>query len=277
MINWFPGHMKKAFDIIKQKQSLFDMFLIVLDSRIPISSYNHEFDKIAPQKPRIFVFTKTDLTNLNRFNELKKLYNNENDILVSVNLKNASKSYQLITKAIKKVTMNIAKKNLKKGYNTPPPKIGVLGVPNSGKSTLINILAQQKVAKVGNEAGITRSEQWVNCKDQFFVLDTPGLLWPKFENQDIAIKLAIIGSIKKDSIDLKEFVYEAYKLVSKYKPEALNFLNLEASEDEEKIYENIITLARMKKYINNDKQVQFNQVYVFLVNYFKNLNNVIYD
>ncbi|QJR44003.1 ribosome biogenesis GTPase YlqF [Mycoplasma miroungirhinis] len=277
MINWFPGHMKKAFDIIKQKESLFDMFLIVLDSRVPISSYNYEFDKIAPHKPRIFVFSKTDLTNLNRFNELKQHYNNENDILVSVNLKNVNKSYNVLIQAIKKVTNNISKQNLKKGYKTPPPKIGVLGIPNSGKSTLINILAQQKVAKVGNEAGITRREQWINCKDQFFVLDTPGLLWPKFDNQDTAIKLAIIGSIKKDSIDLKEFTYEAYKLVSKYKPQVFKDLNLEVAESEEKIYENIILLARNKKFINNDKTIQFHRVYVFLVNYFKNLDNVIYD
>ncbi|MGX9340736.1 ribosome biogenesis GTPase YlqF [Mycoplasma sp. 4044] len=276
MINWFPGHMKKAFDQIKQKEKLFDVFIIVLDARCPISSYNAEFDKISPHKKRIFAFTKIDLVDKNRFNQVVKSFNNPNDEIVFLNLKDNNKSYNVLTKVIKKIYTQ-KQQNTKKGFKVPPLKIGVLGVPNSGKSTLINILAKSKVAKVGNEAGITRSEQWVNCNNEFIVLDTPGLLWPKFDDQMQAVKLAVIGSIKKEALDLKDFCYEAYRLVSQYKPQALEALDLEASQEDEIIYNNIIQLARQKNFLDKNKQVLFTETYNFLINYFRNLKNIIYD
>ncbi|MBN0919287.1 ribosome biogenesis GTPase YlqF [[Mycoplasma] gypis] len=276
MFNWFPGHMKKAFDQIKQKEKLFDVFVIVLDSRCPISSYNAEFDKISPHKKRIFVFTKIDLTNKTRFKEIIQQFNNPNDEVVALNLKDSNKSYNAMVKVINKIHKQKQAK-LQKGFKVPPLKIGVMGVPNSGKSTLINILAKSKVAKVGNEAGVTRSEQWVNCNNQFLVLDTPGLLWPKLDDQSQATKLAVIGSIKKESIDLKDLCYESYKLVSQYSPEAIEKLNLQPAQSDEEVYNNLILLARNKHFLDKNKQIIFNDVYNFLVNYFKNLKNVIYD
>ncbi|QJG67068.1 ribosome biogenesis GTPase YlqF [Mycoplasma phocoenae] len=277
MINWFPGHMKKTFDIIKQKEKLFDVFIIVLDSRCPISSYNYEFDKIAPNKKRIFVFTKIDMTNKNRFQELMKQYNNPKDEILALNLKNAAKSQSQLHKVIKKIYNQKNKINAAKGYKTPPLKIGVLGVPNAGKSTLINILAKSKVAKVRNEAGVTRSEQWINCNNEYMLLDTPGLLWPKFDDQSTAVKLAIIGSIKTESLDQKNLVYESYKLISQFKPDSLTKLGLVPTEDEIKIYDNIIELARKLKHLDKNKQIIINDTYKYLMNYFKNLTDIIYD
>ncbi|MGY6171969.1 ribosome biogenesis GTPase YlqF [Candidatus Mycoplasma pogonae] len=266
--------MAKAMKQIKEKQSLADLFIIVLDARAPISTYNAEFDDIVPSKPRLFVITKVDLADANKLNAITQRFNSVNSKTILVNLKkNVSKAKLL--KMIQQMLEEKKQRDLKKGLLKPRLRIFVMGVPNSGKSTLINLLANSKT-KVGNMPGITRSQQWINC-GEFQLLDTPGILWPKFDDQLVAIKLAIIGSISFDAIANKEFFDESYRLLSKYYPEKLTLLGLEPANNEVAIYNNLYKLCSLKNMFLNNHQPDTKKAIEWFRNYVKDLKNVTYD
>ncbi|BAP39770.1 putative GTP binding protein [Metamycoplasma canadense] len=274
MIHWFPGHMAKQFRLLQEKQKLFDLFIVVMDSRIPKSSFNEEIFKIINNKPILFVFNKSDKGNLNLLKPFIKNYEKRGQVIVT-NLKNKD-GYKKINYALNKEYIKFKAKNEAKGKLTPPLKCVILGVPNVGKSTLINTMAKSKSTKVGAIAGITRSEQWINCKN-YMLLDTPGLLMPKIESDEVGAKLAIVGSIRQEAIDINELILALYRLMSKYYPQKLNEINLDATFSEEEIFENL------NKYAKNNNLLLKNNVYDvkkginMLINYFKNMNNVIFD
>ncbi|WGI36730.1 ribosome biogenesis GTPase YlqF [Mesomycoplasma lagogenitalium] len=275
MIQWFPGHMAKAIRQIKEKQVLVDLFLIVLDGRAPISSYNEEFDKIAPEKPRLFVITKSDMADKNKINTiLKRFENNSSSKAILVNLKeNISK--KIILKSINHLLENKRKKDMEKGFLKPRLRVFVVGVPNSGKSTLINLIASAKT-KVGDMPGVTKGQQWINAGD-FQLLDTPGILWPKFDDQLIGIKLAIIGSIKPDIIPKKDFFNFGYKLLSQYYPEKILKLGLEPAIDETEIYNNLYKLGKLKLFLTKNNQPDLEKTMQWFIIYLRKLTNVTYD
>ncbi|WP_245391246.1 ribosome biogenesis GTPase YlqF [Metamycoplasma canadense] len=266
--------MAKQFRLLQEKQKLFDLFIVVMDSRIPKSSFNEEIFKIINNKPILFVFNKSDKGNLNLLKPFIKNYEKRGQVIVT-NLKNKD-GYKKINYALNKEYIKFKAKNEAKGKLTPPLKCVILGVPNVGKSTLINTMAKSKSTKVGAIAGITRSEQWINCKN-YMLLDTPGLLMPKIESDEVGAKLAIVGSIRQEAIDINELILALYRLMSKYYPQKLNEINLDATFSEEEIFENL------NKYAKNNNLLLKNNVYDvkkginMLINYFKNMNNVIFD
>ena len=244
--------MAKALRQIQEKQTLADLFIVVLDARAPISSYNEEFDSIAPQKPRLFVVTKTDLADSKKLDRIQQRFNHENDSVIFTNLlKNVNR--KKIQNIANELLEPKRKKDMKSGLLKPRLRAIVVGVPNSGKSTLINLLAAKRSAKVGNMPGVTKGQQWVNT-GTLQLLDTPGILWPKFEDELTGIKLAIIGSIKTDIIPQQELFNEGYKLLTKYYPNKLELLNLEPTADENKIYSNLIKLCMDKKFLLHGNQ-----------------------
>ncbi|RMA78638.1 ribosome biogenesis GTPase A [Metamycoplasma subdolum] len=273
MINWFPGHMAKQFRLLKEKQKLFDLFIILLDSRLPLSSFNPEIFEIAKNKKILFIFNKIDLTNLTRLKQITNQYKEKGEVILT-NLKSKD-AFAKINSIINKYYLESKKRNDLKNKLTPPLKCVVVGMPNVGKSTLINLLKKSKVAKVGAMAGVTRSEQWINCKN-YMLLDTPGLLMPKIEG-DIGPKLALVGSISKDAISLNEFIVEIYKVVSKYFPEKIEEIKLKPSFSEEEIYEQIYEHAKNSNFLLKGNELDFNKSANNLINYFSNLTNVIYD
>ncbi|OYD27072.1 ribosome biogenesis GTPase A [Mycoplasma testudineum] len=239
-INWYPGHMAKALRQLKEKAVICDLFIVVLDSRAPISTYNDIFDKIEPNKPRLFIFSKSDLGDKSKIEKLKNRFSSKDNLLV-LNLKKEN-SKKIILSSVEKLLAPKRLKDKKKGLLKPRLRIFVIGVPNSGKSTLINILSPNKKVKIGNMPGITKSQQWINIGD-YQLLDTPGMLWPKFDDQLIAIKLMIIGSIKKDVISINELFETSFKLVSKYYPEKIKELNLTPCLKSVEIYNELVKLA----------------------------------
>ncbi|WP_369086074.1 ribosome biogenesis GTPase YlqF [Metamycoplasma spumans] len=274
MIHWFPGHMAKEFKSLKEKQKLFDLFIIILDSRIPVSSFNPEIYKIANNKPILFIFNKSDKTDKSKLDEFIKQYEKRGKVIIT-NLKSKT-AYNKINSALNSCFLELKKKNQAKGKLTPSLKCVVVGVPNVGKSTFINLMAKSKVAKVGAIAGITRSEQWINCKN-YLLLDTPGLLMPKIENDQVGAKLAIVGSIRQEALNQNELIQEIYRLVSNYYPDRLTKINLEPAFEEIDILNNIAKYASDNNLLLKNSVLDTNKATNMLISYFKNLDNVIYD
>lgn len=267
--------MAKALNQIKEKQSLADIFIITLDARAPLSSYNEEFDHISPTKPRLFVITKKDLGDKNKLDQIKSKFNNKNDCVLILSLK-AKSSQKKILQAANKLLEEKRQKDLAKGLLKPRLRAIVIGVPNSGKSTLINLLANKASAKVGNMPGVTRGQQWINA-GEIQLLDTPGILWPKFEDELIGVKLAIIGSIKMDVIPKDEIFNEGFKLLSKYYPEKISDLGLVPAKDEKEIYSQKVLLAKNKNFLMPGSKLDLDKAHRFFIKYLRDLKGVTYD
>ncbi len=275
MIQWFPGHMAKALNQLKEKQKLADLFIIVLDSRAPISTYNAEFDDIAPSKPRLFVITKKDYGDEAKLSSIVSHYKKDGDDCIVVNLKSKSSGNKIVKKA-EQMLKEKHERDVKKGILKPRLRAFVVGVPNAGKSTLINTLAKKASTKVGNMPGVTKGQQWVNA-GKIQLLDTPGILWPKFQDEEIGVKLAIIGSIKTDIIPTQELVYAGYRLLSKFYPNKLEVLELKPVSENKDIYNEMNAFCIRKKFIMSGDRPDFNKANKWFINYLRDLKGVTYD
>lgn len=210
-INWYPGHMKKTMDNIKSSLKLVDVVLEIVDARFPIASRNPLLDEVVGDKPRVVLLNKMDLGDENKNKEWLYYFKNkgyEALLIDSVKGTNLNKieniSRQLLTEKFKK----LEEKNL----DLKRVRAMIVGIPNVGKSTLINRIAKRKSAKVGNRPGVTRQNQWIKTGKDFELLDTPGVLWPKFESEEIGLDLAFTGAIKDEIMDVETL---AFKLIEK--------------------------------------------------------------
>ncbi|WP_406617092.1 ribosome biogenesis GTPase YlqF [Mycoplasmopsis adleri] len=277
LINWYPGHMAKALKEIKENANIADIFLIVLDARCPISSYNEDFNAIAPQKPRLFIITKSDLMDKSKKDMIQKRFGNET--LLWLDLRNP-KSKKIILEKINKLLKAKIDRDKAKGLLVSRIKVFVMGVPNAGKSTLINLMSGKKSLKVANYPGVTRDKKWV-AVDNIFFMDTPGILLPKLSDQEAAAKLAMIGSIET-KIFPQKFLFENFlKIMAKYYPEKLiETFHIDPKDlenlDEYKTHNIIVHIANEFGFKQNNK-IEFNKVYTFFLNWIKNLKNITLD
>lgn len=224
-IQWYPGHMTKAKRMMQENIKLVDVIIELIDARVPISSRNPDMDNITRNKPRIIVLNKIDLADRNKTEEFIKWYENQGASVVLVNSKNGKGINQVISKTYELCKEKI-ERNKKRGLINKPVRAMVAGIPNVGKSTFINKLVGKASAKTGNRPGVTKGKQWIKLKKDMELLDTPGILWPKFEDEQVGINLALIGSIKDDILNIEElalilieFLKDGYKeqLVNRYK------------------------------------------------------------
>lgn len=213
-INWFPGHMTKALREMEEEAKNVDMIIYVLDARAPKSCVNPEFIKIIGNKPILYVLNKADMVEEQDLKPFLPYFKKPNTEAV---LLDSTKSGAI--KQIEPIMVDLCKEKLEK-YRQKGFKINlramVLGVPNSGKSTLINNLCGAKKTITGNRAGVTRGKQWLALKNGFEVLDTPGTLYPNITNQQIALNLAFIGSIKNEVVDINELAVDFLNFCKKH-------------------------------------------------------------
>lgn len=225
-INWFPGHMAKATREIKEKLNLVDMVIELCDARAPIASINPVVKELVNNKYYLKVMTKIDLADEKESLIYKTKFESVGIPCVFVNLNN-KESIKPITAKIKEVARPIIEKDLKRGLKPRNIRVMIVGIPNVGKSTLINLLAKRKSAPVGNMPGFTRAQKWVHC-DGFDLLDTPGILWPNLTENNSGIKLALIGCIKEDILPREDLVkYALNYLNDNYKEVLYNKYNIE--------------------------------------------------
>lgn len=241
-INWYPGHMKKTKDLIKENLKLIDVVLEVVDARIPISSKNPDIIKLAQSKKRIIVLNKSDLVTKEELMKWKEYFKNEKlaDEVVELSAETGFNVKQLYA-AIEKVSKEKKQKLLEKGLKKVNIRIVVLGIPNVGKSRLINRIVGKNSAGVGNKPGFTKGKQWVKIKEGVELLDTPGILWPKFESQEVGMKLAITGAIRDEILPIEDVACEFIKKIINFgKWEVLKQRYKLLDTDRDKIMEKIL-------------------------------------
>ena len=230
-INWYPGHMAKTKREIKEKIDLIDIVFEVVDARIPYSSKNKELEEMTKGKPRVIVMTKIDLCDNDKTNKWIKYYEDKNYIVVPMDLINNSNT-KIIFDKIKPLIDDINKKRISKGLKPRRARILVMGVPNTGKSTLINRLVGKKSTNVGNRPGVTKSLEWIRINDKVELLDTPGILWPKLNDEVVAHNLASMTAIKEEVLDSEDLaIYIINKMLSDYPDNLKNRYNITNTED----------------------------------------------
>lgn len=224
-INWYPGHMAKTKRQITEDLKLVDVVIELLDARIPISSQNPDISELLKNKKRIVVLNKTDLADENETKKWEKYFNDQNIATIQVD-SNKGKGTNQVTKIIENLMKDELEIHNSKGRIRKTIRVMIVGIPNVGKSSFINRISKKTTMTVGNRPGVTRQKQWIRIGNQIELLDTPGVLWPKFQSATVGLNLAYTGSIKDDVLDKIEVAYylikyldENYKknLYEKYK------------------------------------------------------------
>lgn len=216
-IQWFPGHMAKAKREISEKMKLIDIVIELVDARAPYSSKNPLFNGIVNNKPRLIVLTKEDLADGQATSQWLDYYREKGYYAMSVNLKNFNEYKKIIT-VCKDILKEKMAREAKKGLKPRAMRAMVLGIPNVGKSTFINRLAKRKATITGNRPGVTKAQQIIKIDKDFELFDTPGVLWPKFENENVARNIALIGSIKQQILPREDLFQYAIEYLVKYYP-----------------------------------------------------------
>lgn len=230
-ISWYPGHMAKTKREIKEKIDLIDIVFEVVDARIPYSSKNKEIEEMTKGKPRVIVMTKIDLCDSGKTNKWIKYYEDKDYIVIPIDLIN-NPNTKIIFDKIKPLVDEVNNKRKSKGLKERKARILIMGVPNVGKSTLINRLVGRKATNVGNRPGVTKNLEWIRINDKVELLDTPGILWPKLDEEEVAYNLASMTAIKEEVLDSEDIaIYIIKKLLSDYPDNIINRYSLTKIED----------------------------------------------
>lgn len=220
-IQWFPGHMAKARREVTEKLKLVDIIFELLDARIPLSSRNPMIDEITQHKPRLVLLNKADMADPAITNEWVSYFAEKGIRALPIN-SHAGEGMKTIVSAAKEILQEKFDRMRSKGVINPRAiRAMIVGIPNVGKSTLINRLANKNIAKTGNTPGVTKSQQWIKVGKELELLDTPGILWPKFEDQEVGLKLAVTGAIKDTILNLEDLAVYALRMLEKRYPERL--------------------------------------------------------
>ena len=231
-IQWFPGHMSKARRQVQENIKFVDFVTILVDARLPLSSQNPMLTKIVGDKPKLLILNKADLADPVRIKECQSYFESQEIPTLSINSKEQS-AVKKVTDAAKKLMADKLARQKERGIRIETLRTMIIGIPNAGKSTLMNRLAGKKIAVVGNKPGVTKGQQWLKSNKDLEILDTPGILWPKFEDETVALKLALTGAIKDNLLPMDEVTIFGLNYFKEHYPEELTarFKQLDLSQE----------------------------------------------
>ena len=266
-INWYPGHMKKTKEMVQNNLKLVDVVIELLDARIPLSSKNPEIDKLAHNKHRVVVLNKSDLSDRAKLNKWISYYQSKGIKAIPVDTLKGS-GVNKIVEECKNVTKEKMDALKEKGRKERAIRVMIVGVPNVGKSSLINKLTGRKSTQTGDRPGVTKGKQWVRLKGNLELLDTPGILWPKFEDQKIALNLAFTRAIKDEILDIDTLGLKFIEKMSDIEPEKLKARYKLDSLGEEPL-ETMEMIGRKRGFILGRNELDYTRIAKTVLNEFR--------
>ena len=220
IIQWFPGHMSKARRQVQENLKFVDFVTVLVDARLPLSSQNPMLTKIVGEKPKLMILNKVDLADPVATKEWQDYFESQGIKTLAINSKEQS-TVKKVTDAAKSLMADKIARQKERGIQIETLRTMIIGIPNAGKSTLMNRLAGKKIAVVGNKPGVTKGQQWLKTNKDLEILDTPGILWPKFEDEEVALKLALTGAIKDQLLPMDEVTIFGLNYFKKHYPKEL--------------------------------------------------------
>ena len=263
---WYPGHMTKARRQMLEDIKLIDIVIELVDARIPISSRNPDIDELGKNKYRLILLNKYDLADKAKSDAWTAYFKEKGFFVVGLDArtKNAMKQ---VTTVIMEACKEKIERDRKRGIKNRPVRAMVVGIPNVGKSTFINSYAGKAVTKTGNKPGVTKGKQWIRPNNQVELLDTPGILWPKFEDQTVGLKLALIGSIKDEILNVDELAIELIKILKIQYPGVLkNRYEVDETKGDTEI---LMDIAENRKCISKGNELDYSKAAGLLIDEFR--------
>lgn len=264
---WYPGHMTKAKRMMQENIKLIDLVIELVDARIPLSSRNPDIDELGKNKARLVLLNKADLAEDKWNDAWAEYFKKKGFSVVKVNSRKGG-GIKSIQGVIREACAEKIERDRKRGILNRPVRAMVVGIPNVGKSTFINALAGKACAKTGNKPGVTKGKQWIRLNKQVELLDTPGILWPKFEDQEVGLKLAFIGSIKDEVLQTEELAAELIHFLRTAYPEVLaDKYDIEMDEDD---YIVLNRIAKSRNCIVRGNELDTEKAALLLLDDFRN-------
>lgn len=276
-IQWFPGHMAKARREVTEKLKLVDIIFELVDARLPLSSRNPMIDQVIQLKPRLIILNKMDMADEIETKKWIRYFEEQGTRAVAINSLEG-RGLQLVTKVSKEILAEKWNRMIAKGIKPRAIRAMIVGIPNVGKSTLINRLSKKSLAKTGNMPGVTKAQQWIKVGKEIELLDTPGILWPKFEDPETGLKLAVTGAIKDSVIQMQELAIYALKFLEERYPERLQERYGIDHVDEE-IVNTFNHIAKKRRFVAHDGEVDYEMTAEAIVRDIRNqhLGKVTFD
>ena len=265
-VQWFPGHMAKTRRLIKENLKLVDVVIELTDARLPLSSRNPEIDSIVGNKPRITVLNKCDIAD-EKANSAWLEYFDKKGIKAFLADSQTGKGFSALSPAIDTVLKDKFEKDRQRGIQKHSVRMMIVGIPNVGKSSFINRLSSRNAAKTGDRPGITTAKQWIRIAGKYELLDTPGILWPKFEDPAVGVKLAMLGSVNDEILNIDELSIELIKLLEEYFPGVIcERYQIEKQEEPSMVLEEI---ARVRSCLLKGNELDISKAANILIDDFR--------